>query len=93
VWWDLVTFQTFIVIANGKVSKVKNFCMNIMTTKSKWFVNILLILLFINPRFEKHLSSSTLPITMAIDNSISFNHQIADGKKLVVGQGGPNFCA
>jgi hypothetical protein len=24
--------------------------------------------------FEKHLSSSTLPITMAIDNSISFSH-------------------
>jgi len=74
VWWDLVAFQTFIVIANGKVLKVKNFCVNILKTKSKWVVNLFLSLLFINPRFEKHLSSSTLLVTMAIDNSIIFNY-------------------
>jgi len=82
VWWDLVGFQTFIIIANGKVLKVKNFCVNILTTKSKWVVNLFLNLLFINPRFEKHLSSSTLAITKAIHNSISFNHQTTDGKKI-----------
>jgi hypothetical protein len=56
------------------VLKVKNFCVNILKTKSKWVVNLFLSLLFINPRFEKHLSSSTLLITMAIDNSIIFNY-------------------
>ncbi len=74
MWWDLVAFQAFIVIANGKLSKVKNFRANILTTKFKWVVNLFLILPSINPIFEKHLSSSTLPITMAIDNSISFSH-------------------
>ncbi len=74
MWWDLVAFQAFIVIRNGKLLKVKNFWANILTTKFKWVVNLFLNLLFINPMFEKHLSSSTLPITMAIDNSISFSH-------------------
>jgi hypothetical protein len=62
VWRDLVAFQAFIVVANGKESKVKNFWVNNLTTKSKWFVNLFLSLFFINPIFEKHLSSSTLPI-------------------------------
>jgi hypothetical protein len=31
-------------------------------------------LFFINPKFEKHLSSSTLPITMTTNNLINFNH-------------------
>jgi hypothetical protein len=31
-------------------------------------------LFFINPRFEKHLSSSTLPITMTTNNLINFSH-------------------
>jgi hypothetical protein len=74
VWRDLVAFQVFIVVANGKELKVKNFWANNLTTKSKWVVNLFLSLFFINPIFEKHLSSSMLPITMAIDNSISFSH-------------------
>jgi hypothetical protein len=40
VWWDLVAFQAFIVIAHGKLLKVKNFCANILTTKSNWVVNL-----------------------------------------------------
>jgi hypothetical protein len=74
MWWDLVAFQAFIAIANGKLLKVKNFWANILTTKLKWVVNLFLSLLFINPIFEKHISSSTLPITMVIDNSINFSH-------------------
>jgi hypothetical protein len=74
MWWDLVTFQVFIVIANGKLLKAKNFWANILKTKFKWVVNLFLRLLFINPIFEKHLSSYALPITMAIDNSINFSH-------------------
>jgi len=74
MWWDFVAFQAFIAIANGKLLKVKNFWANILTTKFNWVVNLFLSLLFINPIFEKHLSSSMLPITMAINNSISFNH-------------------
>ncbi len=74
MWWDLATFQTFIIIANGKVSKVKNFWTNILETKSKWVVNMFLRLFFINPKFEKHLSSSTLPITMTTNSLISFSH-------------------
>ncbi len=74
MWWDLVAFQAFIVVTNGKELKVKNFWANNLTTKSKWVVNLFLSLFFINPIFEKHLPSSMLPITMAIDNSISFSH-------------------
>jgi len=74
MWWDLVAFQAFIVVTSGKELKVKNFWANNLTTKSKWVVNLFLSLFFINPIFEKHLSSSMLPITMAIDNSISFSH-------------------
>ncbi len=74
MWRDLATFQTFIITTNGKVSKVKNFWANILTTKSKWVVTMFLKLFFINPKFEKHLSSSTLPITMTTNNLINFNH-------------------
>ncbi len=74
MWQDLPTFQTFIVVANGKVSKVKNFWVNILTTKSKWVVNMFLKLFFFNLRFEKHFSSFTLPITMATNSSFSFSH-------------------
>jgi hypothetical protein len=49
MWWDLVAFQAFIVIRNGKLLKVKNFWANILTTKFKWVVNLFLNLLFINP--------------------------------------------
>jgi hypothetical protein len=35
---------------------------------------LFLSLFFINPIFEKHISSSMLPITMAINNSISCSH-------------------
>ncbi len=74
MWRELATFQTFITTSNGKVLKVKNFWGNILTTKSKWVVNMFLRLFFINPKFEKHLSSSTLPITMTTNSSISFSH-------------------
>ncbi len=80
-WQDLATFQAFIASANGKESKVRNFQMNILTTKSKWVVDIFLSLLFINPKLKKHLSSLTLPKTMALDNSISFCHSI-NGKEV-----------
>jgi hypothetical protein len=36
-------------IANGKFSKVKNFWANILTTKSKWLVNIFLSIIFHKP--------------------------------------------
>ncbi len=74
MWQDLATFKTFIITTNGKVSKVKNFWVNFLTTKSKWIVNMFLRLFFINPKFEKHLSSSTMPITMTTNNLISFSH-------------------
>ncbi len=50
MWRDLATFQTFIVATNGKVSKVNNFWVNILTTKSKWTINMFLNLLFHQPQ-------------------------------------------
>jgi hypothetical protein len=50
VWWDLTTFQIFIVTTNGKVSKVKNLWANILTIKSKRVVNLFLGLTLHKPQ-------------------------------------------
>jgi hypothetical protein len=54
--------------------KIMNFLASILKAKSKCVVNIFVKLFFMKPIFDKHLPSSTLPITMVVDNSMSFSH-------------------
>jgi len=72
-WWDFSIVQELIATTKGKMSNVKNFWTNILTTRSKWVVKLFLILFFIHPGLQTHLSSLTLPIIMAMDNSMNFN--------------------
>ncbi len=67
-------FYALIATTNGKFSKLQNFCVYMHITKSKCVVSWLFNLFFVKDKVEKHCSSSTLPKTMAIDNSTSFNH-------------------
>jgi hypothetical protein len=54
--------------------EIMNFLTNILKAKSECVVNIFVKLFFMKPRFDKQHSSSTLPITMVVDNSMSFSH-------------------
>ncbi len=67
-------FYALIATTNGKFSKLQKFCVYMHITKSKCVVSWLFNLFFVKDKVEKHCSSLTLPKTMAIDNSTSFNH-------------------
>ncbi len=62
-----------IVATNNNVFKVKRKNTNILTTKSKWVINLFLRLLFMKSIFKKHLLTSLLFIATAYDKSISFS--------------------
>jgi hypothetical protein len=70
-----------------------NFLTNILKAKSECVVNIFVKLLFMKPIFDKHLPSSTLPITMVVDNSMFQPFIQLMRKELVIGQVAPNFNA
>jgi hypothetical protein len=64
---------THFILAKGKVSTWKTNVAHVHpTTKSRWVVNLFLNLVLF--KVENHLWSSKLSNTIAIVNSISFNH-------------------